>query len=99
MSSLLVLNCFKCFLVYILGHLSQNSKKSFLTISSSHIYFSVSKWQDIHKDVSTISILYVLNYFKYFLIHISRHFAPKKLDKKNFELCQVFMCWVMLDIF
>ena len=46
----------------------------------------------IHKMFYTISSLYVLNCFKYFLIYTLTHFVPKKWDKENFELYQVFRC-------
>ena len=36
--------------------------------------------------------LYVLNFFRYFLIYILRQNVLNKSDKKNFELYQVFMC-------
>ena len=54
----------------------------------------------IDKDFKTISSLSVLNCFKYFLVYILGHFvSQKKSDKKNFELYQVFMCWIVLNIF
>ena len=36
--------------------------------------------------------LYVLIFFRYFLIYILRQNVLNKSDKKNFELYQVFMC-------
>ena len=48
--------------------------------------------------IYVISRLYVLNCFKYFLIYILGR-NVSKLDKKNFELYQVFMCYNVLNIF
>ena len=38
-----------------------------------------------YKDFKTISILFVLNCFKYFLIYFLRQNVSKKLNKKNFQ--------------
>ena len=40
----------------------------------------------------SISSLYVLSGFKYFLIYNLGEKISKKLDKKTFELYQIFMC-------
>ena len=45
-----------------------------------------------------ISNLYMLNCFKYFLIYILEQNVSKS-DKKDFELYQVLMCWIVLNIF
>ena len=47
-SSLYVLNCFKCFQIYILGHLPQKSV-SRKAISSLHVWFSMAKCFNISK--------------------------------------------------
>ena len=52
-SSLYVLNHFKYFQIYILGHLPQQNPaiKIFWIISSLHVWFSITKRIDIHKNV------------------------------------------------
>ena len=47
----------------------------------------------------TVSSLCVLNFLKYFLIYILEQNVSKKLGKKDFELYQVFMCRIVLNIF
>ena len=68
-SSIHVLNCSKCFPICILG---QNVQKNQIrkTISSLHEQFSVSKWQDIHKDFWTISSGTMFQYFHIVYIKI-----------------------------
>ena len=46
----------------------------------------------------TISSLYVVNCFKYFLVYILEQNVSKS-DKKNFKLYQVLMCWFFWKIF
>ena len=43
-------------------------------------------------SLASLINLYVLNFFRYFLIYILRQNVLNKSDKKNFELYQVFMC-------
>ena len=48
-----MLNCFKYFQIYILGHLSQKNGREKVTMSN---------WLDVHKYVWTISSLCVLKW-------------------------------------
>ena len=70
-------------------------------------------WKYNRRNFSTVSSLYVLNFFKYFgclkilnyiilyALNWFKYFGTKclkKSDKKNFELYQVFMCQIDLSI-
>ena len=70
-------------------------------------------WKYNRRNFSTVSSLYVLNFFKYFgclkilnyiilyVLNWFKYFGTKclkKSDKKNFELHQVFMCQIDLSI-
>ena len=46
-----------------------------------------------------ISSLYVQNCFEYFLIYILGQNVSKKSDNKNFEICKVFMCYILLNTY
>ena len=39
------------------------------------------------------------NCFEYFLIYILGQNVSKKSDNKNFEICKVFMCYILLNTY
>ena len=99
-SSLYVLNCFKYFLIYVLGqNVSKSQTRKIWNISNLYAlncfkYFlmyilrqNVSKNQTRKVLKLYLSSLYALNCSKYF----GRKYL-KKSYKKNFELYEVFMC-------
>ena len=70
------------------------------------VYFQIMNWL-LEKltyfglEVSIVYVilsLYVINCFKYFLVYILEQNAWNKSNKKNCELHQNFMCWIVLNI-
>ena len=93
-SSFYVINCFKYFLIYILGQcLKKTDKKKFKLYQVFMCWIGLNiLGQNVSKirqeTFWTISNPYVLNCFKYFLIYILGQMSQKNQTRK---LYQVFM--------
>ena len=90
LSSLYALNCFKQFQGFILGHLYQKKfdKEKSWTISSLHVWFSMTRWLDIYQDFELYQVFVSQN------LWILSNFVHNKCITQ--EKSVLFLCYHLL---